>query len=71
MSIQPPTIDAPAAISRTEQRLVALRQEYEAGQAQMRALEQRTRDLRETMLRISGAIAVLEDMLADEKAGAA
>jgi hypothetical protein len=69
MSIQPPTIDTPLVISRTEQRLVELRQEYEAGQAQMRALEQRTRDLRETMLRISGAIAVLEELLADEKAG--
>jgi len=41
------------------------------GQAQMRALEQRTHDLRETMLRISGAIAALEEMLADEKARAA
>lgn len=69
MSIQPPTIDTPLVISRTEQRLVELRQEYETGQAQMRALEQRTRDLRETMLRISGAIAALEELLADEKAG--
>ena len=71
MSIQPPTIDAAPAISRIEQRLRELRQEYELGQAQMRALEQRTHDLRETMLRISGAIAVLEEMLADEKARAA
>jgi prefoldin subunit 5 len=69
MSIQPPTIDTPLVISQAEQRLVALRQEYETGQAQMRALEQRTRDLRETMLRISGAIAALEELLADEKAG--
>lgn len=70
MSIQPPTIDTlPPVISRTEQRLMALRQEYEAGQAQMGALEQPTRELHETMLRISGAIAVLEDLLADEKAG--
>lgn len=53
--------------SPAEQRLMALRQEYEAGQAQMRALEQRTRDLRETMLRISGAIAVLEELVADQK----
>ncbi|HEV7776002.1 MAG TPA: hypothetical protein VGO76_03995 [Luteibacter sp.] len=69
MSIQPPTIDVPPAFSRVEQRLVELRQEHEAGQAQMRALEQRTRDLRETMLRISGAIAALEELLADEKSG--
>jgi prefoldin subunit 5 len=69
MSIQPPTIDTPLVISQAEQRLVALRQEYETGQAQMRALEQRTRDLSETMLRISVAIAALEELLADEKAG--
>jgi hypothetical protein len=71
MSIQPPTIDAHPVISRTEQRLMALRQEHESGQAQMRALEQRTRDLHETMLRIGGAITVLEELLADEKARAA
>jgi prefoldin subunit 5 len=66
MSTQLPTNEA-RATSLAEQRLMALRQEYEAGQAQMRALEQRTRDLRETMLRISGAIAVLEDVVAEEK----
>jgi prefoldin subunit 5 len=67
MSTQLPTNEARTTTSLAEQRLMALRQEYEAGQAQMRALEQRTRDLRETMLRISGAIAVLEDVVAEEK----
>lgn len=67
MSTQSPTSEARASTSPAEQRLMALRQEYEAGEAQMRALEQRTRDLRETMLRISGAIAVLEDLVAEEK----
>lgn len=67
MSTQPPTNEARVSTSIAEQRLMALRQEYEAGQAQMRALEQRTRDLRETMLRISGAIAVLEELVAEEK----
>jgi hypothetical protein len=57
-----------ASQSPAEQRLAALRQEYAAGEAQLRALEQRTRDLQTTMLRISGAIAVLEDIVADEKA---
>lgn len=51
-----------------EQRLTVLRQEYEAGQSQLRALEQREADLRNTMLRISGAITVLEEMLAEERA---
>lgn len=67
MSTQSPTNDTRITTSPAEQRLMALRQEYEAGQAQMRALEQRTRDLRETMLRISGAIAVLEELVADQK----
>ncbi|MFC5743224.1 hypothetical protein [Dyella tabacisoli] len=54
--------------SRIEQRIAVLRQEYEAGQAQLRALEQRTRDLQNTMLRISGAITVLEELLSEEQA---
>ncbi|WP_266168309.1 hypothetical protein [Dyella subtropica] len=54
--------------SRLEQRLAVLRQEYEAGQTQLRALEQRSRDLQNTMLRIHGAITVLEDLLAEESA---
>jgi prefoldin subunit 5 len=71
MSIQPPTNDAALSISLIEQRLIQLREEYESGQRQMSALEQRTRELRETMLRISGAIAALEEMLEDKKGGAA
>lgn len=51
-----------------ERRLADLRHEYEAGQTQLNALEQRTRDLKNTMLRISGAIAVLEELLAERKA---
>ena len=47
-----------------EQRLNALKAEYEAGQQQLRALEERGAALRETLLRISGAIQVLEEELA-------
>lgn len=58
----------PPSPSRIEQRLAVLRQEYEAGQAQLRALEQRTRDLQNTMLRITGAITVLEELRNEEQA---
>jgi chromosome segregation ATPase len=60
--------EAPRESSRIEQRLAELRHEYEAGQTQMRALEQRTRELQNTMQRIAGAIAVLEEMLIEERA---
>ena len=51
-----------------EKRLAELRHEYEAGQAQLGALEQRTRELKNTMMRISGAITVLEEVLAERQA---
>ncbi|QAU25540.1 hypothetical protein EO087_14235 [Dyella sp. M7H15-1] len=67
----PPSIDDAGLVSsKIEQRLMALRQEYETGQAQLRALEQRTRELKDTLQRISGAIAVLEELAADGKLGA-
>jgi hypothetical protein len=53
--------------SRIEQRLAVLRQEYESGQMQLRALDQRKQELQNTMLRISGAITVMEELLAEEK----
>ena len=46
-----------------EQRLNALKAEYEAGQQQLQALEERAAALRQTLLRISGAIQVLEEEL--------
>lgn len=45
-------------------RLALLREEYQTGRAQMEALDQRQQQLRDTMLRISGAIQVLEEVLA-------
>jgi prefoldin subunit 5 len=47
-----------------EQRLAELKGEYEAGQKMLSDLEQKKMALEQTMLRISGAIQVLEEMLA-------
>ena len=46
-----------------EERLAALRAEFESGQKMLADLDQRAEVLRETMLRISGAIQVLEEEL--------
>lgn len=46
-----------------EQRLKELKAEYETGQARLRELESETNYVRETMLRISGAIQVMQEML--------
>ena len=45
------------------QRLQQLKSEYEAGEKMLAELEQKQRALRETLLRISGAIQVLEEEL--------
>lgn len=45
-------------------RLEELKREFETGQARLRDLETQEARLRETMLRISGAIQVLEEELA-------
>ena len=47
-----------------EARLKDLTSEYERGQAQARQLELQLTSLRETLMRISGAITVLEEFLA-------
>jgi prefoldin subunit 5 len=46
------------------ERLAALKQELEKGQHQMTLLDQRRHELRDTILRISGAIQVLEELQA-------
>jgi len=48
---------------RIEARLATLRQEYAAGETQLRRQEQQINSLRETLIRISGAILVLEELL--------
>ena len=45
-------------------RIETLRKELEVGQQRMRELEQQLAQLRDTMLRISGAIQVLEELQA-------
>lgn len=50
-------------------RLTQLKGEYENGEARLRAMLQQEASLRETLLRISGAIQVLEELLADDQAG--
>ncbi len=45
-------------------RLSVLKREFETGQTQLQALERQQNSLRETLLRISGAIQVLEELLA-------
>jgi hypothetical protein len=46
-------------------RLELLRQEFETGQQQLAELDGRRAQLTETMLRISGAIQVLEELLGE------
>ena len=49
-----------------EQRLQQLRNEYETGQKMLADLEAKQLSLRETLLRIDGAIQVLEEVLEAE-----
>lgn len=46
-------------------RLEELKEEYKKGQERLNALEQETANLSNTMLRISGAIQVLEELIAN------
>jgi len=55
---------------RLEQRLQELRAEFERGQKMLAKLENEQASLRDSLLRIGGAIQVLEEELAqEEKAG--
>jgi hypothetical protein len=51
---------------RLKERLEKLREEFNQGQAQLVQAEMRVRDLRETLLRISGAIQVLTEEFGKE-----
>jgi hypothetical protein len=50
-----------------QSRLEELKKEYESGQARLRELETESGYVRETMLRISGAIQVIQELLEKEK----
>lgn len=47
---------------RLEQRLAELKAEYESGQKMLADLEARRAELKNTLLRISGAVLVLEEL---------
>ncbi|MBE7470144.1 MAG: hypothetical protein DPW09_39880 [Anaerolineae bacterium] len=49
-----------------EQRLNELKAEFEAGQKMLTELEAKKSELQATLLRISGAIQVIEEMLAQD-----
>lgn len=48
-----------------EKRVAELQTEYEAGQAMLANLDTRRAELQQTMLRISGAIEVLKELLTE------
>ena len=49
-------------------RLEALRKEFQTGQAELEKIERQRTHVHETMLRISGALQVLEELLAEAQA---
>ena len=53
-----------------EQRLNELKAEFESGQQRLAEFENQAAQLRQTLLRISGAIQVLEEELSREAGGA-
>jgi len=54
-------------INNIHARLQALRTEYQSGQDALKALREQQAELEKTMLRIAGAIQVLEELEAAEK----
>ena len=52
------------------ERLQALRQDYQTGQTMLADLEATQLDLRQTLLRIAGAIQVIEELLSGDDAPA-
>ena len=52
--------------SELEARLKELKEEYQKGQGQLVALDQEAANLKNTLLRISGAIQVLQELLGNK-----
>lgn len=61
----PDTTRTPDVETRARQRLTELQSEYEKGQQTLRDLEQQAANLRATLLRISGALQVLQETLGE------
>jgi hypothetical protein len=59
------TEDGEAVQEQIQARLEALRKELETGQAELQKVEAQRTYLHETTLRISGAVQVLEELLAE------
>ncbi len=55
--------------SKVRQRLEELRAEYDKGQTALKDLEAQAGSLRATLLRISGAVQVLQETLGEDAAG--
>ncbi|MCB0375185.1 MAG: hypothetical protein KDD04_04640 [Sinomicrobium sp.] len=55
-------------LEKLKQRLAELKAEYSTGQMQLATLEQQADALRETLLRVAGAIQVIEEELAGAEA---
>ena len=53
-----------------DERVQQLKLELEKGQQEMARLDLRRQELRDTMLRISGAIQVIEELMAQQSAAA-
>lgn len=52
-------------IKKLQDRLAQLKQEYQKGQERLQQLEAETANVRDTMLRLQGAIQVLEEELTE------
>jgi septal ring factor EnvC (AmiA/AmiB activator) len=63
------TMEAMTVREQAQSRMHELQREYDRGEQQLRELVQQEAALRETLLRISGAIQVLRELIAAENAG--
>lgn len=61
-------LNAESMLQQIQSRIAVLKSEFETGQTKLQELEMQQSRIRETLLRISGAIQVLEEMLASNKA---